>query len=72
MARMSNDDARNLCAQFGLFRHPELPEWHRMDSGQKERVLSAADCWKYRKPRNSNESRGRYFATYLAQALESE
>lgn len=68
--RMTHDDARNLCAQFGIVRHP-LPDWHTMDSDQKERVLIAADCWKYRKPRNANGSRGRYFAEYMRRALES-
>lgn len=72
MARMTHDDARNLCAQFGIVRHPELPDWHAMDSDQKERVLAAADTWKYRKPKNANGSRGRYFAAYLSRALESD
>jgi len=67
--RMTADDARNLCAQFGIVRHPELPDWHRMDSDQKERVLSAARAWKYRKPAGANGSRGRYFAAYMARAL---
>ena len=71
MARMTHDDARNLCAQFGIIRQPELPDWHKMDSDQKERVIAAADCVKYRAPKNANGSRGRYFAAYLARALES-
>ena len=70
MARMTYDDARNMCAQFGIIRHPALPGWHAMDSDQKERVLNAAECWKYRKPANANGSRGRYFAEYLRRALK--
>ena len=72
MTRMTHDDARNLCAQFGIIRHPALPDWHAMDSDQKARVLMAADLWKYRKPRNSNGSRGRSFCAYLARALSKE
>lgn len=72
MGRMTHDDARNICAQFGIVRHPALPDWHTMDSDQKDRVLKAADCWKYRKPQNANGSRGRYFCDYLRRALESE
>ena len=71
MARMAHDDARNLCAQFGIIRHPALPDWHTMDSDQKERVLKAADLCKYRAPKGANGSRGRYFAQYLRRALES-
>lgn len=72
MARMTHDDARNLCAQFGIIRHPALPDWHAMDSDQKDRVLNAADAWKYRKPANSNGSRGRAFCAYLARALDKD
>jgi len=71
MARLTHDDARNLCAQFGIVRHPSLPDWQAMDSDQKERVLRAANLIGYRKPKNANGSRGRYFAAYLARALES-
>ena len=72
MARMTHDDARNLCAQFGIIRQPALPDWHAMDSDQKARVLMAADVCKYRAPKNANGSRGRYFAAYLARALSKE
>jgi hypothetical protein len=33
-----------------------------------ERVLEAADAWKYRKPKNANGSRGRYFYALLNRA----
>lgn len=72
MSRMTHDEARNLCAQFGIIRRPELQDWHAMDSDQKERVIRAADCWKYRKPKNANGSRGRYFADYLRRAISKE
>lgn len=71
MARMTHDDARNLCAQFGINRHP-LRNWYRMSSSQRDSVLCAADAWGYRKPRNANGSRGRYFYAYLAAVLERE
>lgn len=72
MAKMTHDDARNLCAQFGIIRHPELPDWHRLDSDQKERVLAAADAWRYRKPGRANGSRGRYFCEYLRRAIQQD
>ena len=71
MARMTHDDARNLCAAFGIIRNP-LPEWHTINSDQKNKILKAANEWRYRKPRNANGSRGRYFCEYLRRALESD
>ena len=41
-----------------------------MTSDQKERIIAAADAWKYRKPKNANGSRGRHFAAYLRRTLE--
>lgn len=78
MARMTHDDARNLCAQFGIVRinafpfQGTIPDWHQMDSEQKARVLAAADLCKYRRPKNASGSRGRYFAEYMRRALESD
>ena len=71
MTRMTYDDARNLCAAFEIIRNP-LPEWHAIDSDQKDKILKAANEWRYRKPRNANGSRGRYFCEYLRRALESD
>ncbi|QXN71863.1 hypothetical protein RCMRWORF_93 [Rhodobacter phage RcMrWorf] len=73
---MTHEDARDLCAKFGIVRinafpcQGTIPDWNQMDSEQKERVLNAADWWKYRKPKNANGSRGRYFADYLRRILE--
>ena len=67
---MNHDDARNLCAAFEIIRHP-LPNWHRMGNDQKERVLAALKEWGYRKPKNANGSKGRYFCEYLRRSLES-
>lgn len=69
MARMSKDDARALCNAFGI--DPRI-DWHAMPSAMKEAVLRAADARKYNKPKNANGSRGRYFAAYLARAIEKE
>lgn len=69
MARMSKDDARALCNVFGI--NPRL-DWHTMPSAMKEAVLRAADERRYKKPKNANGSRGRYFAAYLSRAVEKE
>lgn len=36
------------------------------------RVLEAADAWKYRKPKNANGSRGRYFYALLNRAANRQ
>ena len=69
MARMSADEARALCNVYGI--NPAV-DWHAMPSAMKEAVLRAADARKYQKPKNANGSRGRYFAAYLARAIDKE
>lgn len=39
-----------------------------LSSSEVGRVLEAADAWKYRKPKNANGSRGRYFYALLNRA----
>lgn len=43
-------------------------DFHRLDSSQVETVLAYADRFKYRKPRNANGSRARYFYAYVCRA----
>ena len=40
-------------------------DFHRLNSDQVESLLAAARLFKYRKPRNANGSRARYFHAYL-------
>ena len=47
-------------------------DWHAMCSDAKEAVLRAADAYGYRKPRNANGSRGRYFAAYVQRAASRD
>lgn len=67
MARMTRPEALSLCNRFRI--DPKI-DWHVMHSDMKESVLAAADAHKYRKPKNANGSRGRYFAAYLSRAIE--
>lgn len=39
-------------------------------ASEVEQVLAAADEWKYRKPKNANGSRGRYFYALLNRAAK--
>ena len=69
MARLSKIDTWALCTSFGI---DPRQDWHAMPSAMKEAVLSAADARRYRKPKNANGSRGRYFAAYLRRAIGKE
>lgn len=69
MARMNKHDARALCGVFGI---DPRQDWHAMPSAMKDAVLRAADARKYQKPKNANGSRGRYFAAYLARAIDKD
>lgn len=55
-------DARDLAASHGF---PLGRDFHTLDSDTVESILAAADVWRYRKPKNANGSRARYFYAYL-------
>jgi hypothetical protein len=59
---MDRSDAHTILQQCGA---PIGEDFHRLSSGVVERLLERADAWKYRKPRNANGSRARYFHAYL-------
>lgn len=67
MAHLTKSESRAICSAFGI---DPNQDWHQMPSAMKEAVLKAADSRKYRKPKNANGSRGRYFSEYLRRAME--
>lgn len=62
MARLSPADARAILSRC---LHNPLHDFHELRSGEVEALLVEADARRYRKPRNANGSRGRYFHAYL-------
>lgn len=55
-------------AAFDLANAHRIPlglDFHALDTTQVESILAAADEVKYRKPRNANGSRARYFHAHL-------
>ncbi len=62
MARIDPFDACGILSRIGISRGEDF---HRLPSSKVERLLEAADDRKYRKPKNANGSRGRYFHAYL-------
>lgn len=65
MARLNRSEAHSLAARFHI---PLDRDFHSLDSAQVESVIAAADSVKYRRPRNANGSRARYFQAYLVRA----
>lgn len=47
-------------------------DYHTLHSSQVDALLIEADRLKYRKPRNANGSRGRYFHDYLQRRAQKE
>lgn len=64
---MNRSDATSLATQFHI---PLGRDFHTLTCSEVCRVLEAADHMKYRKPRNANGSRGRYFYAALNRAKE--
>lgn len=67
MARLTYWEARSLARVYCF--NP-LEDYCAMSSGSKQGVLDAADSVRYRKPKNANGSRGRYFAAYVRRVVE--
>ncbi len=64
---ITRDDAQDI-----LHRHNARRNFFTLDSGTVEGLLYEADRLKYRKPRNANGSRGRYFHAYLIRCANKE
>ena len=56
------DDARNILINCGV---RISDDFHALPSDKVAALLAWADKWHYRKPRNANGSRARYFHDYL-------
>lgn len=64
----STDAARILAAcKINVFE-----DFHALPSSKVDRLLEHADQVKYRKPKNANGSRARYFHAYLLRVLKRD
>jgi hypothetical protein len=63
---MTRSDAANLCNKYHIDTHKDFFVLSASEVGQ---VIDAADEWGYRKPKNANGSRGRYFFAALQRAI---
>lgn len=62
MARRDGHDAQELANRYG-FRLGE--NFFSLGTDTVSGILAGADEWRYRKPKNANGSRARYFYQYL-------
>ena len=62
------NDARNILKNCAV---PIAADFYAISSVKVDALLVWADKWQYRKPRNANGSRARYFHAYL-QRLASQ
>lgn len=69
MGKMFNETEpdKGICARMTLYvcKVPVGADFHTLSTEQVEMLLVEANVWKYRKPRNANGSRGRYFHDYM-------
>lgn len=63
---MTKDNARALVSDFKI---DVSRDFHTLNSSDVESVIAAADSVKYRRPRNANGSRARYFYQALQRAI---
>lgn len=62
---MNKTDACDIATKFQI---PLAANFHELGSAVVCRILEAAVYWGYRKPKNANGSRARYFYAYLSRA----
>lgn len=66
---MDSQTAYDILRRCGI---PLNDDFHRLTSSQVESLLAFANEHKYRKPRNANGSRARYFHAYVNRKAQSE
>ena len=69
MPRMTKDQAQEILRRIGC---SAAPDFFTLPSEQVAQVLIEADAVKYRKPKNANGSRARYFYEYLTRTARKE
>jgi len=58
---MTTNEAQRIAAQFNL----ATRDFHTLSFGEQSELAELAKQCGYRKPRNANGSRARYFAAYV-------
>lgn len=69
MARLDRTEAFNILQRCKI---EKGADFHKLDSDRVESLIAEADRRGYRKPRNANGSRARYFHAYLERAAGRE
>lgn len=69
MPRITKEQAQEILHRIGC---SAAPDFFTLPSEQVAQVLMEADAVKYRKPKNANGSRARYFYEYLTRTARKE
>jgi hypothetical protein len=69
MARLTSREAHAILARCKV--NPHVP-FHALSPFHVDALLTEADARRYRKPKNANGSRGRYFHAYVVRALRRD
>lgn len=67
--RIDRQRARDILSRCHA---PLGTDFHALRTWQVDSIVSEADAYGYRKPRNANGSRARYFHAYLVRAANRE
>jgi hypothetical protein len=66
MSRLTGYDATNILGLVGI---PRGTDFYTLSASQVCALVDQADLYGYRKPRNANGSRGRYFYAFLQRLM---
>ena len=69
MAKISPLLARSILSSCKINMHVDF---HALSSDKVDALLTHADAYKYRKPKNANGSRARYFHAYLCRVAQRD
>lgn len=69
MTQLTRNEARALAAKWDFRWNANF---HALPSDEVDNIIAAADSRGYRKPRNANGSRARYFHAYVRRCAERE
>lgn len=69
MARMTRGTAHDILQRCAV---PLGVDFHALDSKQTALLLREADTVKYRRPKNANGSRARYFHAYVVRSARKK
>lgn len=72
MARLTRSDAAEILSRLGVSYDDARRDFHTLPASAVESLLREARAVGYRRPKNANGSRARYFHAYLVRVAARE